>query len=110
MAQKVTVVLEDDLTGGPAEQTVRFCLRGHRLWDRPERQERRRVRQATRALHWARPQGWAGTVPSARPNRGWPSALRWYPGLGETARPDGQWARAHPGQRGGAVPRGQRAL
>jgi hypothetical protein len=28
MAQKVTVVLEDDLTGGPAEQTVRFALDG----------------------------------------------------------------------------------
>jgi hypothetical protein len=26
MAQKVTVSLEDDLTGGPAEQTVRFAL------------------------------------------------------------------------------------
>ncbi len=28
MAQKVTVVLEDDLTGGPAEQTIRFALEG----------------------------------------------------------------------------------
>jgi nucleoid-associated protein Lsr2 len=28
MAQKVTVVLEDDLTGGPAEQTVRFSFDG----------------------------------------------------------------------------------
>ena len=28
MVQKVTVVLEDDLTGGPAEQTVRFALDG----------------------------------------------------------------------------------
>ena len=28
MAQKVTVVLEDDLTGGPAEQTVRFAFGG----------------------------------------------------------------------------------
>src|SRR5690348_4293563 len=28
MAQKVTVVLEDDLTGGPAEQTVRFTFDG----------------------------------------------------------------------------------
>jgi hypothetical protein len=28
MAQKVTVVLEDDLTGGPAEQTVRFAFEG----------------------------------------------------------------------------------
>jgi hypothetical protein len=28
MAQKVTVVLEDDLTGGPAEQTVRFAVGG----------------------------------------------------------------------------------
>jgi len=28
MAQRVTVVLEDDLTGGPAEQTVRFAFEG----------------------------------------------------------------------------------
>jgi len=28
MAQKVTVVMEDDLSGGPAEQTVRFAFEG----------------------------------------------------------------------------------
>lgn len=28
MAQKVTVALEDDLTGGPADETVRFALDG----------------------------------------------------------------------------------
>ena len=28
MAQKVTVILEDDLTGGPATQTVRFAFDG----------------------------------------------------------------------------------
>jgi len=28
MAQKVTVVLKDDLDGGPAEQTVRFAYEG----------------------------------------------------------------------------------
>ena len=28
MAQKVTVILEDDLTGGPAKQTVRFAFDG----------------------------------------------------------------------------------
>jgi hypothetical protein len=28
MAQKVTIALEDDLTGGPAEQTVRFSFDG----------------------------------------------------------------------------------
>jgi hypothetical protein len=28
MAQKVTVALEDDLTGGPAERTVRFVFDG----------------------------------------------------------------------------------
>jgi hypothetical protein len=29
MAQKVTVTLEDDLTGGPAKQTVRFAFDGN---------------------------------------------------------------------------------
>jgi hypothetical protein len=28
MAQKVTVALEDDLTGGPAAETVRFAVNG----------------------------------------------------------------------------------
>jgi Lsr2 len=28
MAQKVSVLLEDDLTGGPAEQTIRFAFDG----------------------------------------------------------------------------------
>jgi len=28
MAQKVTVALEDDMTGGPAEQTLRFAFDG----------------------------------------------------------------------------------
>ncbi len=28
MAQKVTVILEDDLTGGPAGQTIRFAFEG----------------------------------------------------------------------------------
>jgi hypothetical protein len=28
VAQKVTVVLEDDLTGGPADQTIRFAFDG----------------------------------------------------------------------------------
>jgi hypothetical protein len=28
MAQKVTVALEDGLTGGPADQTVRFAFGG----------------------------------------------------------------------------------
>jgi Lsr2 len=28
MAQKVTVALEDDMTGGPADQTVRFAFDG----------------------------------------------------------------------------------
>jgi nucleoid-associated protein Lsr2 len=28
VAQKVSVVLEDDLTGGPAEQTIRFAFQG----------------------------------------------------------------------------------
>ena len=28
MAQKVKIILEDDFTGGPAEQTVRFGLDG----------------------------------------------------------------------------------
>jgi hypothetical protein len=35
MAQKVSVVLEDDLTGGPAEQTIRFAFDGTDYCYRP---------------------------------------------------------------------------
>lgn len=37
-AQKITVALEDDLTGGPVDETVRFAFEGHGLRNRRERQ------------------------------------------------------------------------
>ncbi len=49
MAQKVTVVLEDDLTGGPAEQTVRFAFEGTD-YEIDLNAKRRRVPQADRVL------------------------------------------------------------
>jgi hypothetical protein len=43
MAQRVTVALEDDLDGGPAEQTARFMFGGAEHEIRPEHQERHRI-------------------------------------------------------------------
>ena len=40
MARKIQVVLEDDLTGGSADETVTFALDGVALRDRPEHHER----------------------------------------------------------------------
>src|SRR6266566_1485110 len=47
MATKITVVLEDDLDGGPADETLRLGLRRHRIRDRPDN-KRQRIPSATR--------------------------------------------------------------
>jgi hypothetical protein len=63
MAQKITVALEDDLDGGPADETVRFGLDGAPVRDRPEQEECRGVPPSARTLHRPCPQGWLGTAP-----------------------------------------------
>src|SRR5437762_12969984 len=67
MAQKVTVVLEDDLTGGPAEQTVRFAFEGTDYEiDLSAKNAAAFGKQLAPYIECARK---AGRVPASRPGR-----------------------------------------
>jgi len=67
MAQKVTVTLEDDLTGGPAEQTIRFAFDGTDYEiDLNAKNTAALSKQLAPYLEHARR---AGRVPSRRPER-----------------------------------------
>jgi hypothetical protein len=103
MAQKVTVAPEYDLTDGPADETVRSLSMAPSM-RRPERQERRRFRQAARNLCRARPQGRAGPGPPDRADRGQPAALAdiraWAKERGLTVSERGRI----PVRRGGVIP------
>jgi hypothetical protein len=90
MAQKVTVVLEDDLTGGAAEQTVRFAFDGTNYEiDLSAKNAAAFGKQLAPYLEHARR---AGRAPSRRPGRTAVGRQRSgdIPGLGEGARPGGQ--------------------
>ena len=69
MAQKITVALEDDLDGGPADETVRFGIGGAEYEIDLSKKNASGVPQAARTLHRACPQGWTGTAPPARAYR-----------------------------------------
>ena len=79
MAQRVSIVLEDDIDGSVADETVTFALDGVTLRDRPQRQERRRAARCawrpTSATHAAPPgaappaAGCCARVRQARPRR-----------------------------------------
>jgi Lsr2 len=89
MAQKVTVALEDDLTGGPADETVRFAVdgTGYEI-DLSTKNARAFSKLLAPYIEHARK---AGRAQGRR--------------AGRTA------SSPHPGERGGAVPRrGRRAL
>ncbi len=111
MAQKVTVALEDDLTGGPAEQTVRFAFDGTDYEiDLNAKNAAAFGKQLAPYLEHARK---AGRAQLRRPGR--TTAGRQRSGdIRAWAKEHGlsvERARAYPGQRAGAVPRrGQRAL
>ena len=69
MAQKITVALEDDLDGGPADETVRFGLGGTDYEIDLSTKNATAFRRAARALHRARPPDWAGAAAPARADR-----------------------------------------
>jgi len=76
MAQKVTVALEDDLNGGPAEETLRFAFGGTDYEiDLNKNNAATFRKQLAPFLEHARK---AGRAPSRRPgaSRGQPSAQR----------------------------------
>jgi hypothetical protein len=57
MAQKITVTLEDDLDGGPADQTVRFGLDGAEYEIDLSARNAAALPRAAGPLHRTRPQG-----------------------------------------------------
>jgi hypothetical protein len=95
MAQKVTVALEDDLDGGPADETVRFGLDGTEYEIDLSAKNARTFRMKVTPF-----------VEHARK-----AAQRRGPGVGQGPRYRGQRPRPDPRQRDRAVPcRRQRAL
>jgi Lsr2 len=104
MAQKVTVALEDDLDGGPADETVRFGFEGADYEiDLSAKNARAFRKKLAPFIEHARK---AARSPARRSAR--PSAGRQRSGevraWGPRSRHRGQRPRPDPGQRLGAVP------
>ena len=99
MAQKVTVELEDDLDGGPADETVRFGVDGSEYEIDLSTKNAAAFRREDRTVHRACPQGRAGTAPPARAYRGKPAAQRRDPGVGQRPGDRRQRPWAHPRRR-----------
>ena len=104
MAQRVTVELEDDLDGGPADETLRFGLGGTDyeidLSKKNANAFRRKI--APFIGHARKAPGAAAPVWADRVA---PGAQRGHPGVGEGPGDHGQRPRAHPRERGRAVRR-----
>jgi hypothetical protein len=66
MTQKITVTLQDDLDGGPADQTVRFGLDGAEYEIDLSARNATAFREQLAPLHRTRPQGQPGTGQPAR--------------------------------------------
>ena len=99
MAQKVTVELEDDLDGGPADETVRFGVDGSDYEiDLSKKNAAALRRKLAPFIEHARKAG-RGAPPQARAYRGKPGSQRRYPGMGEGPGHRGQRTRAHSRQR-----------
>jgi nucleoid-associated protein Lsr2 len=75
MAQKVTVALEDDLTGSPAAETLRFAFDGTDYEIDLNAKNGTAFRKQLATLCGARPQDRAGTDPPGRTARVQPPAL-----------------------------------
>ena len=103
MAQKVTVALEDDLDGGPAEESVRFGLGGAEYEiDLSKKNARAFRKQLAPFIEHARKAGRGQRRRPGVPQQA-ASAARWYPGVGERPGHRGQRPRPHPRQRRGAI-------
>jgi hypothetical protein len=72
-AQEVTVAVEDDLTSGPADETVPFPSRGQTM--KPTCRKCHRDLRAARTACRARLQGRAATIMSVWAHRGRPPAF-----------------------------------
>jgi nucleoid-associated protein Lsr2 len=110
MAKRVTATLEDDLDGGPADETVRFALGGAEYEIGLSRQNARAFRRKLAPFIDHARHGWAATGPPARAEGREPGAQREHPGVGASSAHRGERSRAHPGQRRWAVPSRHRDL
>lgn len=90
MAQRVTVALEDDLNGGPADETVRFGVGTTEYEIDLNEKNAAKLRARLAPLRRARPQGWERAASPGRADRGEPSAQRRCPRLGRGAGPHDQ--------------------
>src|SRR5262249_46497722 len=67
VAQRAIVTLEDDLGGGPADETVHFAFGGAEYEIDFTAKNTKACRKKAGAVHRARPQGRATSVPAAGP-------------------------------------------
>ena len=92
MAQKVNIVLVDDIDGSDADGDGELRPRRRRLRDRPDREARRRACARRSRLHrprppgrWPTPRGRAGTSAPSSSRRPGPTPPTSAPGPGRTA-------------------------
>jgi len=103
MAQKVTVALEDDLDGGPADETVRFGFGGTDCEiDLSATNARAFRKKLAPFIEHARKAGRGRARDGA--DFGRPAAQRRGPGVGQRPRHHSQGTRPDPRQRDRAVP------
>ena len=65
MATRIAIALEDDLDGGPADETLRFAIGGSEYEIELSKKNARTFRKGARSLRRACPQGRARTAPPA---------------------------------------------
>ncbi len=95
MAQKITVALEDDLDGGPADETIRFGI-GSAEYEIDLSKKNATAFRRKLAPFRACAQGRQRTAPPVREDRSKPGAQRRYPGVGTGPGHRSQRPRAHP--------------
>jgi hypothetical protein len=104
MATKITVVLEDDLVGGPADETVRFGIGGTDYEIDLNAKNASAFRQQLAPYIEQAPPDWQRTAAAAGADCGQPGTERGHPGLGERPGHRAQRPRPHPRQHRPAVP------
>jgi hypothetical protein len=104
MATKITVVLEDDLVGGPADETVRSGIGGTDYEINLNAKNASAFRQQLAPYIEQAPPDWQRTAAAAGADCGQPGTERGHPGLGERPGHRAQRPRPHSCQHRPAVP------
>jgi hypothetical protein len=101
MAQKITVELQDDLDGGPADETVRFGVDGAEYEiDLSKKNAAALRRKLAPFIEHSRKAG-RGQTPPGRADRIQPGPRREHPGVGAAAGRMAAWPARVPEQRFG---------